>query len=52
MYKWHVNSAIGRGRPSASDFSRVADRIAASLRHFSVSTSRTAEDDGSFSPVH
>ena len=47
MYKWHVNSAIGRGRPIANDFSRVADGIAASLRQFSVSTKR-AEDGGTF----
>ncbi|CAG8972974.1 hypothetical protein HYALB_00008334 [Hymenoscyphus albidus] len=36
MYKWHAHSAIGRGRPVAQDISRVADRIAASLRHFTV----------------
>jgi hypothetical protein len=50
MYKWHVHSAIGRGRPLASDFSRVADGIAASLRHFSVSASKTAEGSGKFAP--
>ncbi len=46
MFKWHVHSAIGRGRPAANEFSRVADGITASLRQFSVSLSRTAEDDG------
>lgn len=46
MYKWHVHSAIGRGRPAANDFLRVADGIAASLRQFSISASRYAEDDG------
>jgi hypothetical protein len=45
MYKWHVHSAIGRGRPLANDLMRAADGIAASLRHFSVSLSR-AEDAG------
>ncbi|TVY51263.1 hypothetical protein LCER1_G006652 [Lachnellula cervina] len=44
MYKWHVHSAIGRGRPVGSDISRVADGIAASLRQFSISLSRSAED--------
>ncbi|KUJ24342.1 uncharacterized protein LY89DRAFT_663090 [Mollisia scopiformis] len=44
MYKWHVHSAIGRGRPAANDFSKVVDGIAASLRQFSVSVSRSAED--------
>ncbi|KAE8451047.1 hypothetical protein EG329_004719 [Mollisiaceae sp. DMI_Dod_QoI] len=44
MYKWHVHSAIGRGRPLASDFAKVADGIAASLRQFSLSASRSAED--------
>lgn len=48
MYKWHVHSAIGRGRPIGNDISRVADGIAASLRHFSVSVSRAAEGDGTF----
>jgi hypothetical protein len=42
MYKWHVHSAIGRGRPLANDFSRVADGIAASLRAFSISASKDA----------
>ena len=45
MYKWHVNSAIGRGRPLANDLSRVADGIASSLRMFSVSVSK-ATDEG------
>lgn len=40
MFKWHVNAAIGRGRPVAADVSRVADGIAASLRQFSISLSR------------
>ena len=44
MFKWHVHSAIGRGRPVAHDFARVADGIAASLRAFSVSARRAAED--------
>lgn len=43
MYKWHVNSAIGRGGPFKNDFTRVADGIAASLRQFSVSISRAEE---------
>jgi hypothetical protein len=47
MYKWHVNSAIGRGRPLAHDISRVTDGITASLRLFSVSAARAA-DDGMF----
>jgi hypothetical protein len=46
MYKWHVHSAIGRGRPVAGDISRVADGVAASLRQFSISISRTAESEG------
>ncbi|CZR55305.1 uncharacterized protein PAC_05192 [Phialocephala subalpina] len=45
MYKWHVHSAIGRGRPLASDFARVTDGIAASLRQFSLSASMSAEDN-------
>jgi hypothetical protein len=48
MYKWHVHSAIGRGRPVANDISRVADGIAASLRQFSISLSRSEEDGGMF----
>lgn len=44
MFKWHVHSAIGRGRPAAHDLTRVADGIAASLRQFSISASRYAED--------
>ncbi|KAE9368491.1 hypothetical protein N431DRAFT_346725 [Stipitochalara longipes BDJ] len=47
MFKWHVNSAIGRGRPAANDCSRVADGIAASLRQFSISLSRSAEENDS-----
>jgi hypothetical protein len=46
MYKWHVHSAIGRGRPRVGDFTKVADGIAASLRQFHVSVARTAEDGG------
>lgn len=46
MYKWHVHSAIGRGRPGLGDFSKVADGIAASLRQFHVSAARAAEDGG------
>merc|ERR1711939_232344 len=46
MFKWHVHSAIGRGRPASHDFARVADGIAASLRQFSISASRYAEEDG------
>ncbi|KAF8865300.1 hypothetical protein BDZ45DRAFT_612455 [Acephala macrosclerotiorum] len=45
MYKWHVHSAIGRGRPLASDFAKVADGIAASLRQFSLCASRSAENN-------
>lgn len=44
MYKWHVHSAIGRGRPIAGDFAKVADGIAASLRQFSLSASKSAEN--------
>jgi hypothetical protein len=51
MYKWHVNSAVGRGRPFTNDFARVADGIAASLRQFSVSISRAEENGGSLSPL-
>jgi hypothetical protein len=47
MYKWHVHSAIGRGRPLTNDLLRAADGIAASLRQFSVSVSRAAEDEPS-----
>ncbi|RDL33108.1 uncharacterized protein BP5553_08547 [Venustampulla echinocandica] len=50
MYKWHMHSAIGRGRPIASDLTRVADGITASLRQFSVSLSRAAEDGGNDAP--
>jgi hypothetical protein len=46
MYKWHVHSAIGRGRPLGGEFSKVADGIAASLRQFHVSAARAAEDGG------
>jgi hypothetical protein len=46
MYKWHVNSAISRGRPLANDFLKAADGIAASLKQFSISVSRAAEDEG------
>jgi hypothetical protein len=46
MFKWHVHSAIGRGKPVANDLGRVADGIAASLRQFSISLSRSAEEDG------
>ncbi len=46
MYKWHVHSAIGRGRPLGGDFARAADGIAASLRAFHVSLSRCAENGG------
>jgi hypothetical protein len=46
MFKWHVNAAIGRGRPITHDLGRVADGIAASLRQFSISLSRSAEEDG------
>lgn len=42
MYKWHANSAIGRGR---YDLQRCAEGIASSLRAFHVSA-RRAEDDG------
>lgn len=49
MFKWHVNSAIGGGRPQGKDFLKVTDAIAASLRQFSVSVSRAAEDEGSYS---
>jgi hypothetical protein len=49
MYKWHVHSAIGRGRPQLGDFSKVADGIAASLRQFHVSAARAAEDGGEWS---
>ncbi|KAL2063497.1 hypothetical protein VTL71DRAFT_5302 [Oculimacula yallundae] len=47
MFKWHVNSAIGRSRPAAHDLARVTDGIAASLRQFSISASRNAEEDNS-----
>ncbi|RFU28359.1 hypothetical protein B7463_g7965, partial [Scytalidium lignicola] len=47
MYKWHVNSAIGWGRPLASDLVRVTDGIAASLRQFSISASKAAEEQHS-----
>ncbi|KAG4430250.1 hypothetical protein IFR05_014276, partial [Cadophora sp. M221] len=46
MFKWHVHSAIGRGRPAGHDFAKVADGIAASLRQFSISASRCAKEDG------
>ncbi|KAI9880146.1 MAG: hypothetical protein M1830_005175 [Pleopsidium flavum] len=45
MYKWQVHSAIGRGRPLPTDFSRLADGIAGSLRQFHISSTR-AEDEG------
>ncbi|KAK2625557.1 hypothetical protein QTJ16_004869 [Diplocarpon rosae] len=44
MFKWHVNSALGRGRPVPHDLARVADGIAASLRQFSISAARYSED--------
>lgn len=59
MYKWHIHSAIGRGRPLGNDFARVTDGIAASLRQFHVSASIAAENNGkqeldrwSFRSVH
>jgi hypothetical protein len=47
MYKWHVHSAIGRGRPLAQDIARVTDGIATTLRAFS-SSARNAEGNGTF----
>ncbi|CZT46931.1 uncharacterized protein RSE6_07445 [Rhynchosporium secalis] len=47
MFKWHVSSAIGRSRPAAHDLARVTDGIAASLRQFSISASRSAQEDDS-----
>ncbi|KAJ5037447.1 uncharacterized protein L3040_007622 [Drepanopeziza brunnea f. sp. 'multigermtubi'] len=46
MFKWHGNAAFGRARPAAYDLARVADGIAESLRQFSISASRYAEEDG------
>jgi hypothetical protein len=46
MFKWHVNSAIGLGRPRTGEFTRLADGIAASLRQFHVSVARAAENGG------
>jgi hypothetical protein len=46
MYKWHVHSAIGRGRPLAGDFAKVADGIASSLRQFHISASTQIENGG------
>ncbi|KAI9818955.1 MAG: hypothetical protein M1832_004123 [Thelocarpon impressellum] len=43
MYRWHVQSAAGRGRPSSADIVRVADGISGSLRQFHLSTSWAAE---------
>ncbi|KAG9247021.1 hypothetical protein BJ878DRAFT_494663 [Calycina marina] len=45
MFKWHVQSAIERSRPLGSDYSRVADGIAASLRLFSTSACAAADDE-------
>jgi len=45
MYKWQVHSAIGRGRPLQTDFGRLADGIAVSLRQFHISSTR-AEGEG------
>lgn len=50
MYKWHVHSAIGRGRPVARDMQRAIDRLAASFRAFSVSATRCAQDDNAGQP--
>lgn len=44
MYKWHVNSALGRGRPISNDIMRVTEGIASSLRQFSISAQRSAND--------
>ncbi|KAL3422148.1 hypothetical protein PVAG01_06304 [Phlyctema vagabunda] len=44
MYKWSVQSALGRARPGAPDMVRVAEGIAASLRSFSISASRAADE--------
>ncbi|KAM3067634.1 hypothetical protein ACMFMG_000052 [Clarireedia jacksonii] len=47
MYKWHVHSAIGRGRPLAHDIAKVTDGIATTLRAFSSSARRNAEQNDS-----
>lgn len=43
MIRHPLNSAVGRARP---DLNRVADGIAASLRQFSISAQRCANNDG------
>ncbi|PQE29985.1 hypothetical protein CJF32_00000649 [Rutstroemia sp. NJR-2017a WRK4] len=45
MYKWHVHSAIGRGRPLTHDIASVAEGIATTLRAFSSSARRAEGND-------
>jgi hypothetical protein len=40
MFKWQLQSAVGRGRPLAHDVARVADGITAGLRQFSIAVQR------------
>ncbi|ELR10013.1 hypothetical protein VC83_06416 [Pseudogymnoascus destructans] len=40
MFKWHIQSAVGRSRPVANDLKVVSDGIAASLRQFHASASQ------------
>jgi hypothetical protein len=47
MYKWHVHSSIGHSRHLDGYLARVADGVAASLRHFSITASRAADEAGS-----
>lgn len=44
MHKWHVNAALGRGRP-LHDVAKVTDSIALSLRQFHISALRAQDED-------
>lgn len=46
MHKWHVNAALGRGRP-LSDIVNVTDSIALSLRQFHISALRAQDEQPS-----
>ncbi|KAI1004231.1 hypothetical protein K3495_g3979 [Podosphaera aphanis] len=48
MFKWHVDATLGRkGRTRMGDLTKVVDGIAASLRNFSISAERSADEQPS-----
>ena len=44
MYSRHANTALRRGQSIPNDIARVTEGIAASLRQFSLSASRYADE--------